>query len=116
MWQTVPLTSYADSSLIDNYTVRFNLSAWLGGFSSHNDRASVSLIFLDEANQTVGSRSTIGPVTNADRNDITSFRFRQTTGYVPVGARSMTVMVIITKIVGIINDGYVDNIGVYLYQ
>ena len=116
MWQTVDLTNYVDFSLIDNQAVKFNLSAWLGGFSNHNDRAGVSLLFFDQANQTVGSMSSIGPVTNLDRNNTTSFLFEQSTGFVPVGSRSLTVMVTITKVFGTINDGYIDNIGIYLYQ
>lgn len=115
MWQKVNLTDYADSSLIDNNTVRFNLSAWLGGFQHHNDKPSVWLTFFDQNNQMVGSNSRVGPLTSNQRNDTTLFLFRQTTGIVPVGARSMRVLVMIDRDIGGINDGYVDNISVFLY-
>ena len=115
MWQTVSLTGYTDPSLIDSSVVRFNLSAWLGGYMHHNDKPSVWLTFLDQNNQTVGSTSKVGPLTSNQRNDTTLFLFRQTTGLVPVGARSMTVLVMIDRDIGGINDGYVDNISVFLY-
>ncbi|CAF0915470.1 unnamed protein product [Rotaria sp. Silwood1] len=116
MWQTINLNDYVDSSLIDIETVKFNLSAWLGGFIHQNDTATISLTFLNQANQMVGNVSSIGPVDNVDRSNVTSFLFRQTTGVVPAGARSVTVLVLIARTIGPINDGYADNIGVFLYQ
>ncbi|CAF3094170.1 unnamed protein product [Rotaria sp. Silwood2] len=116
MWQTINLTDYADSSLIDSETVKFNLSAWLGGYVHHNDRAAVSLTFDDQANHMVGNVTSIGPVDNVDRSNVTSFLFQYTTGLVPAGARSVTVLVVITRAIGPINDGYADDIGVFLYQ
>ena len=115
MWQSVNLNAYTDISLIDGQTVHFNLSAWFGGFATHNDRVTVFLTFFDQGNQMVGNMSSIGPVTNNDRNNVTSFHFRQTAGLVPAGARSMTVYVVIERSIGPINDGYVDNISVSLY-
>ncbi|CAF3621314.1 unnamed protein product [Rotaria sp. Silwood1] len=116
MWQTINLTDYADSSLIDTETVKFNLSAWLGGHAHHNDTAAVSVSFVDQSNQAVGNVTSIGPLTNIDRSNVTSFLFRQTTGLVPAGARSATVLVVISRAIGPISDGYVDNIDVFLYQ
>ncbi|CAF2895919.1 unnamed protein product [Rotaria sp. Silwood2] len=116
MWQTINLTEYTDSSLIDSETVKFNLSAWLGGYVHHNDRAAVSLTFDDQANHMVGNVTSIGPVDNVDRSNVTSFLFQYTTGLVPAGARSVTVLVVITRAIGPINDGYADDIGVFLYQ
>ncbi|CAF5029557.1 unnamed protein product [Rotaria sp. Silwood1] len=116
MWQTIDLTNYADPSLIDTGTVEFNLSAWLGGFINQNDRAGVSVTFLNQANQTTGSVTNIGPVTDTDRGSVTSFLFRQATGFVPVGARSATVLVYIIRAAGNVNDGYVDNVNIFMYQ
>ncbi|CAF3838673.1 unnamed protein product [Rotaria sp. Silwood1] len=116
MWQTVNLTDFADSSLIDTGTVKFNLSAWLGGYVAQNDMAEVSVTFYDQSSQTVGSVASIGPVTNVDRGSVTSFLFRKTTGFVSVGARSATVLVLITRALGSVNDGYVDSINFFLYQ
>lgn len=115
MWQSVNLDAYTEPSVIDNQAVHFNLSAWFGGFFTHNDRAIVYLTFFDQGNQMIGNVSTAGPVTNTDRNNITSFQFRQTTGTVPVGARSIIVYVVIERHIGPISDGYIDSIGFYLY-
>ena len=115
MWQTIDLTNYADPVVIDSSTLRFNLSAWLGGYDSQNDKASVSLRYIDQANQTIGSMVTIGPVTDTNRGNQASFLFRQATGLVPIGSRSLVVTLVIDRSLGPINDGYADNIAVYLY-
>ncbi|CAF3441685.1 unnamed protein product [Rotaria socialis] len=116
MWQTINLTNYADSALIDTGTVKFNLSAWLGGVSNQNDSATVFLSFTDQANQTIGSMTSIGPVLDTDRGGLTVLIFRQTSGLVPVGARSTSLLVTFAWARGGYNNGYADNIGVYLYQ
>jgi hypothetical protein len=116
MWQIVNMTSSINPVLIDNQTVRFNFSAWLGGYANQDDNAQVSLTFINQANQKVGNSSTLGPVLATARNSTTSLLFRQTSGVVPVGARSFTVMVTITRVNGTDDDGAVDNIVLYLYQ
>jgi hypothetical protein len=116
MWQTVNMTSSINPVLIDNQTVRFNFSAWLGGFGTQNDNAQVSLTFINQVNQQVGSNFTLGPVLAAARGNITSLIFQQTSGFLPVGARSFIVIITITRLAGTYNDGDVDNIVVYLYQ
>jgi hypothetical protein len=116
MWQIVNMTGSINPVLIDNQTVWFNFSAWLGGYAGQDDNAQVFLTFINQANQQVGNSSTLGPVLAAVRNSATSLLFRQTSGVVPVGARSFTVMVIITRVNGTDNDGDVDNIALYLYQ
>ena len=115
MWQAVNLTEFTDASLIDNQTIHFNLSAWLGGYGNHNDRVTVFLTFLDTSNRMVGQISSIGPVTNVLRNSATSFLFEQTNGIVPTGARSILVYVVIERDIGGINVGYADDINVSLY-
>jgi hypothetical protein len=116
MWQTVNLTGVVDPLLIDNQTVMFSLSAWLGGWRDQDDNARVSINFFDQANLIVGSSTTIGPVLAADRSNITSLLFRQANGSVPVGARSFTVTVLITCVVPTDNDGIADDIACSLYQ
>ncbi|CAF1038853.1 unnamed protein product [Adineta ricciae] len=116
MWQTVNVTHTVDPVLIDNSVVKFNLSAWIGGWSSQNDNARVSIAFADQANQMLGNRTTIGPVSAADRNSQSSLLFRQATGLVPAGTRSFTILVTIICTDPTSNDGDVDNIGIYFYQ
>jgi len=50
MWQTIDLNNYVDSGLIDTHTVKFNLSAWMGGYLVQDDNARVSLSFIDQFN------------------------------------------------------------------
>ena len=116
MWQRVDLTNTGYPSYIDSGTVKFNLSAWIGGYDDQDDNARVSVIFYDQANQMLSSETTIGPVLAADRDDTTSLLFRQATSVVPSGARSFKVFVTATRGGGTNNDGYVDNIRMYFYQ
>ena len=116
MWQVVNMTNIVDPFLIDNQTVRFNISAWIGGWRTQSDNAQVSVTFFDQTNQIVGNQTTIGPILPAARGSQSSLLFRQATGLVPIGARSVAVFVIITCVTMPSNDGSVDNIGLYFYQ
>ncbi|CAF4019017.1 unnamed protein product, partial [Adineta steineri] len=117
MWQYVNMTSSINPVLIDNQTVRFNFSAWIGGYSSQDDNVQVSLTFINQLNQAVGSTIVLGPVLAVDRGSVSELLFKQTSGLVPTSARSSLVTVTITRTAGISdNDGCVDNIGLYFYQ
>ena len=116
MWQTVNMSRMIDPSLIDNQTVWFNVSVWIGGNYNQDDNAVVSLAFLDQINQPIGSNTTLGPVLTADRLNISSLLFRQAGGLVPVGARSFRMVVTMTRLSGFHNDGAVDNIVLNFYQ
>jgi hypothetical protein len=115
MWQTVNMTGSLNPSLIDNEAVRFNFSAWIGGFSNQDDNAVASLTFTNQLNQTVGNIITLGPVLAADRGYNSSLLFRQANGFVPTGARSFVVVVTMTRLGGTYNNGYIDDIAVVLY-
>ncbi len=115
MWQTVNMTGSLNPSLIDNEAVRFNFSAWIGGYSSQDDNAEASLTFTNQLNQTVGNIITLGPVLAADRGYIGSLLFRQANGLVPIGTRSFIVVVTMTRVSGTYNNGYIDDIAVVLY-
>jgi len=115
MWQTIDITNYIDPYLVDTQSIKFNLSAWIGGYSNQDDCATVSLYFADQFNQTIGSGVTIGPVFAVDRGSQSSLLFRQTQGFVPATTRFLTVIVTMTLYVGG-NDGSADNIALILYQ
>ena len=115
MWQTIDLNNYVDPFLIDSRTVRYNLSAWIGGWSTQDDAAVVSLIFNNHFNQILDNRTSIGPVRAIDRGGQTSLLFRQTNGLVPVGTRNLTVFVRLYRVGGLANNGNVDNISINLY-
>lgn len=109
------MTDKVDPSLIDNGTLWFNLSAWIGGYSIQNDSCQVSLTFESKTHQPVGNRTTIGPVLAANRSNQSALLFQQANGLVPIGARSVTVCVTITRLAGASNDGCVDNIALLLH-
>ncbi|CAF1489237.1 unnamed protein product [Adineta steineri] len=116
MWQYVNMSNLINPILIDNQTIYFNFSAWIGGYQGQTDNAQVSLTFLNQINQQVGSTFTLGPVTNTQRSNQTSLLFQSSNGFVPVGARSFLVMVKINFFQGYDNDGNIDNIDLYLHQ
>ncbi|CAF1237702.1 unnamed protein product [Adineta steineri] len=116
MWQTINLTNEVSPLLIDNQSVKFNLSAWVGGYSNQDDTAVVSVTFNDANNTMTGNITSIGPVYAVDRSSMTSFIFQQANDFVPIGARSMTVFVTLTRSQGTGNQGSVDDIAVILYQ
>ncbi len=116
MWQTVNFSSQISLVLIDSQSVKFNLSAWMGGIDNQDDSVVIYLTFIDSNNQIQGNTSSIGPVLAADRANVSSLIFQQTEGVVPVGARCLTALVTITRFVGVENNGDVDDIAVILYQ
>ncbi|CAF1076024.1 unnamed protein product [Adineta ricciae] len=115
MWQIVDMTTLIDPARINNQIVRFNLSAWLGGYARDEDATGISLTFLTQANQTVGNTTTLGPVSPAGRNNVTSLVYRQSSGQVPIGARLFKLLVTVTRAAGSTNDGDVDNIALRFY-
>ena len=115
MWQIIYLTNYVSPILIDNQAVNFNLSAWLGGVTTQDDNVVITLTFLDQSYQMVGNSISIGPVLAADRGSHTSLIPLEANGFVPIGARSVTLLVTITRVSGLQNNGDVDNILLYLY-
>ncbi len=68
--QTVALTSYATK--IDAGSVKFVVSAWLGGSGADPDTAAVYLTFYSASHQYL-SGATLGPVTSTDRHHVTKF-------------------------------------------
>lgn len=99
------------STAIDAGEATFDLSGYLGGFSSQNDQVSFTLTFLDSGSQAIGSSTVLGPVLAADRANATGMLFRQFAGAVPVGARSATTVLQFTRSSGTSNDGYADNVS-----
>jgi hypothetical protein len=101
MWHTITLANYVSSQLIDNSSVRFNLSAWLGGLDIQDDSAAVTLTFINTNTQIVGN--------------ISSMLFQQVNGTVPINARILTILATMTRSSGANNNGVIDNIAVTLY-
>ena len=115
MWQTISLANYVSPQIIDNSSVQFNLSAWLGGINDQDDSTTVTLTFSDSNNQMLGNTTSVGPVLAADRGNISSLIFQQGNATVPIGARTMSVLVTMTRFFGTNNNGAADDISVILY-
>ena len=99
---------------IDLGGVRYELSAYLGGYSSQNDRALVRAFFLDESGALLGA-DRIGPVTAADRGNATGLLLRSSLGHgVPAFTRTVWVCVETIHDAGAGTDGYVDEISLVL--
>ncbi|MGW7054148.1 alkaline phosphatase family protein [Streptomyces sp. NPDC054887] len=89
--QTVDVSSAA--SQIDGAGVTYNLSGWLGGYTTYVGTAAVDISFLNGSGTAIGTSAKIGPVTPADRGSVTKLLQRTSTGSVPAGARKIRVKV-----------------------
>jgi hypothetical protein len=98
---------------VDAGTVAFTLSGYLGGFGNQNDVAALSATFKSESGATLAT-TTIGPVTAADRSNVTSLLFRTGRGAVPSGTRQVQVHLAMTRAGGLSNDGYADELSLVL--
>ncbi|HLV97981.1 MAG TPA: hypothetical protein VKT82_04820 [Ktedonobacterales bacterium] len=103
------------AAMIDSKAVTYDLSAWLGGYSDQDDNATLSIQFLGQTGNALGT-ATIGPVMAADRNNTSELLLRSTTGQVPVGTRSIKVTLTMTKTAGSDNDGLADDLSLLLVQ
>jgi hypothetical protein len=109
--QTVALDAYAGA--IDAGHVKFTLSGWLGGTGSDTDSAVVYLVFYSASQQFLSS-ATLGPVTAADRSNVTKLLSRTAKAQVPATARSVLVDVEFDGGAGNYNNAYADNLSLVL--
>jgi hypothetical protein len=110
--QTISLTGA--SADINAGIVKYVLSAYLGGYSNQGDYATVSVAFKDANGATVGTGTTIGPVTPAQRKGTTGSIAQSAPGTVPKGATTALVTIVITRLEGTYNDGSADNVSLVL--
>jgi hypothetical protein len=133
--QTIDLTTY--SADIAKGNVTYSLSAYLGGYSSQDDDAVVTIYFLDSTSlEVLGAAAdggdeagddasvvlpagvlgtaSIGPVTAAQRMDDTGLLPVSTTGAVPSGTLAVEVQMVMTRYDGSNNDGYADDLSLTL--
>jgi hypothetical protein len=104
-----------DAAAIDAGTRQAALSAELGGWRAQDDSGIVTATFLDGAGNPLGDPLQIGPVTAADRNSESKFVPRSATASVPVGTRSIRVVMSTTAPFGY-NDAYLDNLSLVLSE
>ena len=98
---------------IDQGHIRYTFTAWIGGWSSQADYATVTAFFLGAHKQMLRS-VTLGPVTNTQRAQITALLKRTASGTLPSGTRSIGIKIVSTRFAGASNDGYVDNVSFVL--
>ncbi|MGW7052482.1 alkaline phosphatase family protein [Streptomyces sp. NPDC054887] len=87
--QTVDVSAAA--AQIDGAGADYDLTGWLGGYTSWAATATVKITFQNGSGATVGSPAQIGPVTAADRGNATKLLERTTSGTVPAGTRKIRV-------------------------
>jgi hypothetical protein len=86
--QSVDISGSAAS--IDAGMASVTLSAYLGGGNVYGDRMKAAATFLDASGTPLDSFE-IGPVTNVQRNNLTTLLRRSATRAVPAGTRRITV-------------------------
>jgi sugar lactone lactonase YvrE len=94
----------------------FELSGDLGGYSTQSDYATVTAAFEDAQGNTL-STSIIGPVTAAQRNNVSSLIPQAWYGKVPVGAKKVLVTIATVGVSsGANSDGTADNLNLTIGQ
>ena len=116
MWQTINLSNYVDLTLIDAQVVKFNFSAWFGGFAEQNATALASLAFFNQTGSLILAGNVIGSLFSTDRNNVTALFYRQTIGFIPAGARSVVVIITMIRWAGTVLNCNVDNIALNLFM
>lgn len=103
----------AGAAEIDSGMAQFELSGWFGGFSSQNDHSSLTATFLT-ADSNALEAVTIGNILAVDRTNVTSTLFCTTNNAVPIGTRTIQLLLSMTRTEGSYNDGSADNLSLYL--
>lgn len=111
--QSIDVTSL--TAVIDAGRGAFNLSAWLGGYDTDQDIASLNIEFFDQVDQSLGTASITAP-NAAERNNITGLFFRSNQDLVPVGTRKINVLLNAIYARGRVNDAYADNLSLVITQ
>lgn len=111
--QTVNVS--ADGAAIDGGGVSFTLSGWLGGWGSYGAYTQLSATFLSASGQPLGASAQVPTVSASQRGNANAFLARSTTGKLPVGTRSIQVLVqFLGTPVDSYNDSYADNLSLTL--
>ncbi|MFN7744507.1 MAG: hypothetical protein ACK5Q8_13870 [Phycisphaerales bacterium] len=101
---------------IDSGCVTASFEARLGGFEAQADNAYVVFEFLN-ASGAVITNSQLGPVTAAQRGNVTQLLQRSSAGIgLPPGTRTIRIGVYCQRSSGTNNDGYADDISVRLFE
>jgi len=110
--QNINVSSAATT--IDGGAVTYNLSGWLGGYTVYNGEAVVTAVFLDGNGNPLGTPAQLAGVTASTRNLESGFVAESTTGNVPVGTRTISVLLQFNNTSASYNIGYADNLSLTL--
>jgi hypothetical protein len=102
------VSQYANA--IDASHVTYLLSGWLGGWTSQDDNATLTVTFQNASGAALGTGS-IGPVMAADRASATGLVQQSSSGAVPSGTRTVLVVLSMARTSGSANDGYADDLS-----
>jgi len=106
--QVIDLSGSA--SQIDAGSTPYTLSGWLGGYQSQGDNIFLKATFKNASGTSLGTAQ-IGPVTAAERSNVTGLLSRSTSGTVPAGTRNVELRLEFTRTEGTYNDGYADSLS-----
>jgi FG-GAP-like repeat len=110
-FQTVDVSASAQA--IDAGRATANLSAWLGGTRAYADAMSARAELLDAGGATLATIE-LGPVTPADRNNLTTLLHRAAGRAVPPGTRSIRVTLISNDADKAYSSALADNVKLTL--
>jgi hypothetical protein len=103
-----------NASDINPGKVTCDLSAWLGGFFTDADNATLTLTFFNGANN-LGS-SVLGPVTAVQRGNQTGLLLRSVSALpVPPNTTRLHLVLTMTRANGAFNDAYADSLALVLH-
>jgi hypothetical protein len=114
VFQTVDVSGRG--AAIDAGLATARLSGLLGGFRIDPDNALVTATFLDGGGSALGTPLQIGPVTVADRHNVTTLLPRATSGLVPAGTRRIRVRILATRLAPNYNNAYADGLSLAIAE
>jgi hypothetical protein len=109
--QTLDLSSF--SADIAAGKVNYNLSGFLGGWTTQQDNAQFQATFL-AANGDILGVAKLGPIMPADRNNTTGLFEFTTAGVLPTATAQVVFVLDMERLAGGDNDGYADNLSFVL--
>ncbi len=100
----------ANAADIATGNMAFQLTGWLGGWTTQDDNALLRVSFLD-ANGSELDIAQLGPVGPVDRNDMTGLLYRASSGFLPTATVQVKFLLDMERFNSNDNDGYADNLS-----
>ena len=106
--QTISLAAYRAE--IKTGTATYVLKGFLGGQGPQNDQAFVEVDWK-MGTSVVGTSAVLGPVTAAQRGNVTGLLAQSASGKVPKQATEVFVQLSLSQVTGPYNNAYADNLS-----